>query len=166
MAEKYGVPIDIDAAVAKRQENYVAILERSDGIAFPGVHALIDAAAADPEWKLAIATSSFLENSRPTLKAARISPDKFDAWITGSDVVKKKPDPEIYLTAAKAIGLDPSVCVVCEDAVQGVAAAKAAGMKCVGVMNSFSREELSEADLVVQSLEEVNLDLLKQLIGR
>jgi beta-phosphoglucomutase-like phosphatase (HAD superfamily) len=164
VAEKYGVAIDIEEAVAKRQENYVALLERSDGIAFPGVHALIDAAALDPDWKLSIATSSYIENSRPTLKAARISPEKFNAWITGSDVTQKKPDPEIYLKAAEAIDLEPARCVVCEDAVVGVEAAKAAGMKCVGVMNTFSREELAGADLVVRTLEEVNLDILRRLI--
>lgn len=164
VAEKYGVAIDIDRAVDVRQRNYVAILERSDNLAFPGVHALIEAAYAHPDWKLAIATSSYLENSRPTLRAAAINPDQFDAWITGSDVHKKKPDPEIYLTAAQAIGLAPRACVVVEDAVEGVKAAKSAGMACVGVTNSFTPEELAQADLIVASLEEVDLARLRRLI--
>ena len=53
--------------------------------------------------------------------------------MTGDHVVNKKPHPEIYLKAADSIGLDPAQCVVIEDAVTGVASAKAAGMKCVAV---------------------------------
>ncbi len=164
VAEKYGLTIDIDACVALRQENYVALLEQAEDIAFPGVHDLIDAAAAAPDWRLSIATSSYLENSRPTLKAAGIDPGKFNAWITGSDVTHKKPHPEIYLVAARAIGLPPERCVVAEDAVVGIEAARSAGMKCIGVTNTFSPEELSEADLIVDSLEEVNLDILRKLV--
>lgn len=164
VAEKYGVKVDMDRAVQRRQENYVAILERSHGIAFPGVHALIDAAAAHPDWKLSIATSSFRENSAPTLKAADIDPGKFDAWITGSNVTHKKPHPEIYLVAADAIGITPERCVVVEDAVVGVQAAQRAGMKCVAVTNTFPPEQLAGADLIVASLEEVTLDRLRDLL--
>jgi HAD superfamily hydrolase (TIGR01509 family) len=165
VADKYGVKVDMDKAVELRQKNYVALLNKAHDIAFPGVHDLIDAAAAAPDWKLSIATSSFKENSVPTLKAANIDPGKFDAWITGSNVTHKKPDPEIYLYAANAIGMPPGRCVVVEDSVVGVEAARRAGMKCVGVTNTFSREQLADADLVVASLEEVSLDKLRALFA-
>lgn len=163
VADKYGVKVDMDKAVDLRQHNYVALLNEAHGIAFPGVHALIDAAAAAPDFKLSIATSSFRENSEPTLRAADIDPGKFDAWITGSNVTHKKPDPEIYLFAANAIDVPPERCVVVEDAVVGVEAARRAGMKCVAVTNTFSPEQLAGADLIVASLEEVDLARLRAL---
>jgi beta-phosphoglucomutase-like phosphatase (HAD superfamily) len=163
VADKYGVKVDMDKAVDLRQRNYVALLNEAHGIAFPGVHDLVDAAAAAPDFKLSIATSSFKENSVPTLRAADIDPRKFDAWITGSNVTHKKPDPEIYLFAANAIGVPPERCVVVEDALVGVEAARRAGMKCVAVTNTFSPEQLAGADLIVASLEEVDLPRLRAL---
>jgi HAD superfamily hydrolase (TIGR01509 family) len=165
VAEKYGVTVDIVKAVALRQDNYVALLNEATDIAFPGVHALIDAAAAAPDWKLSIATSSDKENSVPTLRAANIDPAKFNAWITGSNVTHKKPNPEIYLVASEAIGVPPERCCVVEDALVGVEAARRAGMKCLAVTNTFSQEQLADADLVVGSLAEVNLDQLRALFS-
>lgn len=165
-AHDHGITIDIDEAVEVRHQNFVALLAQRDDISLPGVKDLIQAAAEDPHWKLAIATSSPLKKSLETLKAAHVSPDPFDAYITGDHVVNKKPHPEIYLKAADSIGLDPAQCVVIEDAVTGVASAKAAGMKCVAVTNSFSRADLAEADRVVGSLEEIRLMDLRKMIDQ
>lgn len=164
-AEKYGVTIpDIEEAVRIREENFAEIVTAAPDISFPGANALIAEAGADAEWKLGIATSSPGETSKLTLRAARVDTAKFSAWIHGDMVVNKKPDPEIYLTAAKALGLDPSQCVVIEDAITGIQAAKAAGMKCIGVTNSFPADRLAHADYVVTSLEAVDLALLRSLI--
>lgn len=163
-ADDHGIAIQLEEAIEIRHRNFVALLERGEDISLPGVKDLIQTAAADPKWKLAIATSSPLKKSLETLKAARVSPDPFDAYITGDHVVNKKPHPEIYLKAADSIGLEPEHCMVIEDAVTGVAAAKAAGMKCVAVTNSFSRADLAQADRVIGSLEEIRLmDLRKML---
>ena len=89
----------------------------------------------------------------------------FSEIVTGDMVTHKKPHPEIYETAHAAVGLPKERCVVIEDAVTGVTAAKAAGLKCIGVTTSFRRDELAEADIVVSSLEDVNLALLRRLIG-
>lgn len=163
-ADDHGIAIQLEDAIDARYQNFVALLERGEDISLPGVKDLIQAAADDPAWKLAIATSSPLNKSLETLKAARMSPDPFDAYITGDHVVHKKPHPEIYLKAADSIGLEPERCVVIEDAVTGVAAAKAAGMTCVAVTNSFSPAELAEADRVVGSLEEIRLSDLRKMI--
>ena len=164
-AETFGIAIDTPRAVAYATEKFIALLEQSEDIAFPGVHALIDAAYAAPEFKLGIATSSPENKARPTLKAARIDLLKFNAFINGDMVERKKPDPEIYLTAAKALDLSPTRCVVVEDAVEGIKAAKAAGMKCIGVTNSFPAERLAEADYIVESAERIDLALLRTLVG-
>jgi len=70
-------------------------------------------------------------------------PEDFIPFIgTGEDVVHKKPSPDIYLLAAQKIGSDASTCIVVEDALNGIAAAKAASMKCIAIATSFTLEEL------------------------
>ena len=87
-----------------------------------------------------------------------------DVFINGEAVTKGKPHPEIFLTAAKQMGLKPEDCLVIEDTKNGVLAAKAAGMKCVGFQNKNSGEQdLSEADLIVSSYKELTIEELKDL---
>lgn len=165
-AEAFGIAIDTPRAVAFATERFIALLEEIEDISFPGIHTLIDTVAADPEWRLAIATSSPENKARPTLKAARIDLEKFSAFINGDMVERKKPDPEIYLTAAQALGIAPADCVVVEDAVEGIKAAKAAGMKCIAITNSFPADRLREADLVIDSAEQIDLELLHGILAR
>ena len=81
----------------------------------------------------------------------------FDAVADGNNVHKAKPDPEVFLTAARMLGVRSEKCVVFEDAVAGVQAALKAGMKCVGI---GSTEILTEAHLIIKGLYEMNLDRL------
>ncbi len=164
VAEKHGIDIDVEEAVAVRHECFMQLMESGEYIGFPGALPLIEAAADEPEWRLAIATSSQRQKAEPALVAAGIPIELFDAVITGDVVTRRKPDPEIYLLAADALELAPPQCVGVEDAVQGVTAVKAAQMKCVAVTNSFPAVELREADMVVPSLEDVTLDKLKALL--
>lgn len=76
----------------------------------------------------------------------------FDAVVDGNKVSRAKPDPEVFQTACRELGLQPQDCVVFEDAEAGVAAGKAAGMQVVGI---GKREVLKEADLVVSGLHEL-----------
>lgn len=164
-AEKLGIEIDLQEALARRYDNFLRLLHSGDSITMPGALELIEVAAASPDWKLAIATSSPAEKARVTLDVARVPLDKFAAFVNGDMVKRKKPDPEIYLAAAACLALPPSRCVVVEDAITGVAAAKAAGMKCLAVTNSFPAESLAEADFVVDTLTEVDLGVIAGLIG-
>jgi sugar-phosphatase len=84
----------------------------------------------------------------------------FDATVNGLEVERKKPDPEVFLKAAEKLGLRPEECLVVEDAVNGVAAGKAAGAKVLGLMTSFSAEELSQADWIVKDLSSVPPNVL------
>lgn len=79
------------------------------------------------------------------LGCVEVGVSPFKALITGSDVEKKKPAPDIFLAAAKAAGEKPENCLVFEDAVSGVQAAKAAGMRACAVTTSFDRNTLTEA---------------------
>jgi len=86
--------------------------------------------------------------------------DLFDAVADGNIVKKAKPDPEVFLVAARMIGVEPVHCVVFEDAVAGVQAAHRAGMLCVGV---GSEDILNEADYIISGLKEMNLGILEKI---
>ena len=84
----------------------------------------------------------------------------FDAIVDGNVVTASKPDPQVFLKGAKMLGVNPLACVVFEDAIAGVEAAKNGGMKVVGI---GSIETLAGADLIVGSLQEMNISLLNEL---
>ncbi len=84
----------------------------------------------------------------------------FDAVIDGNHVSKPKPDPEVFLKGAEALNVSPADCVVFEDAIAGIEAAKNGGMKAVGI---GSPKVLTEADLVVNGLNEMSLEKLEGL---
>ena len=132
--------------------------------AYPGVLELIDTGLASSDFKLAIATSGTLEKSRAALEAAKIPYEKM-VYVTGNEVKKKKPDPELFLIAAERMNIKPENCVVIEDAPNGVQAAKAAGAKCIAVTNTTNAENLSDANLICDSLENIDIEKIKKLIG-
>lgn len=82
--------------------------------------------------------------------------DKIDTKIDGNDITKGKPDPQIFLMAAEKLGVSPENCVVFEDAVLGVQAAKRAGMLCIGIDRHNDPVSLKHADLIVKDLQEIN----------
>jgi len=84
----------------------------------------------------------------------------FDAVADGNIIKKAKPDPEVFLVAARMINVEPSHCIVFEDAVAGVQAALNAGMTCVGV---GSEEILIEAHMIISGLNEMNLKKLNEI---
>jgi len=153
----------INKATQLRQEYFLKVLSEEPLSPFPGVLELMDKAMQREDFRLAIATSGTLEKSRAVLEAAKVPYQKM-VYINGNDVKKKKPDPELFLLAAKRMGIEPANCVVIEDAPNGVQAAKAAGAKCIAVTNSTNAENLCEADLVCDSLEQIKLDMIQELI--
>lgn len=130
----------------------------------PGARELLSAlvAAGIPQ---AVATSAPPLNARAVLDALGLGA-YFQAVVTGADVRIGKPDPEIFVRAAEALGRAATECVVLEDAVVGVAAAKAAGARCVGLVGSNSAAQLTGADLVVDSLYELSPARLEGLFHR
>jgi HAD superfamily hydrolase (TIGR01509 family) len=88
----------------------------------------------------------------------------FDLVLSGDQVARGKPAPDIYLTAARKLGVIPDNCLVIEDAPNGVAAAKAAGMRCLAISTSTNAADLAMADKVVRSFAEVDLQLLQDLV--
>ena len=163
VAERYGVAIDLPQATRLRERKILETLRREGLKPYPGVADLIDAAAEAPDVRLGLATSAHQDLAFAILAAAGIDRSRFDALITGEAVTRKKPDPAIYLLAADRLRLAPSACVVIEDAPSGVAAADAAGMRCIAVTNTVEAERLKGADRIVASLAEVSLGDIRQL---
>lgn len=126
------------------------------GEIFPGVQELIDSIKKEG-MRVGLASSSM--NAKTVLRQLRIH-NEFDTVVDGSMITRTKPDPEIFLITAGRIGLRAGSCVVIEDAVAGVKAARAAGMKCIGV---GSPELLGEADLVVKKTSDIKLSTLRSL---
>lgn len=87
----------------------------------------------------------------------KIDTANIKAIVSGEDVARKKPFPDIYLKGAELLGLEPQQCIAVEDAINGVKAAHAAGMKCIAVTSSFSYEELKNysPDYIVNDIQEV-----------
>ena len=93
---------------------------------------------------LAVCSAADLRKVRYNLMAIGVDENIFSALVTGSDVARKKPFPDIYLEGARRIGMEPKDCLVIEDAISGIQAAHAAGMDAVGVPTTFSQEVLQE----------------------
>ncbi|MDN3581358.1 beta-phosphoglucomutase [Mucilaginibacter flavus] len=105
-----------------------------------------------------IALGSASKNSMTILNKIGIT-NLFDAVIDGNKVSKAKPDPEVFLEGAKALSVEPEECVVFEDAIAGVEAAKAGNMKVVGI----GEPGVLDADLVISGLDQMTLDKLFKL---
>jgi beta-phosphoglucomutase len=109
-----------------------------------------------PNSSLKIGLGSVSKNARMILERVGMIQD-FDAIIDGTKISKGKPDPEVFLKGAEELGLNPSQCIVFEDAVAGVQAGKNAGMKVVGI---GKKEVLTQADLVFENLVGIDLNEL------
>jgi HAD superfamily hydrolase (TIGR01509 family) len=132
----------------------------------PGLLALIDE-CLNAGIPLGVASSAMRKNVDFVVEALGIAP-RLQAVISGDEISRAKPDPEIYLLAAQRLGVDPAGAVAFEDSFVGIEAVRRSGMKCVAIASSFSVERLraeTEADSVVRTFEETNLQGLRQLFG-
>lgn len=141
VAEKYG--LRYDPAMKERAYDFFGqrVLEETD--VPEGVRQMLETLHARG-LKLAVCSAADRRKVMYNLMAIGVTEDTFGAFITGSDVERKKPFPDIYLMGAERLGVEPRDCLVVEDAVSGIQAAHAAGMDAVGVPTTFSREELVE----------------------
>lgn len=120
---------------------------RRDGIRpIPGVLEFL-AEARRRGIRCAVGSSAPRENVDLCLRALRLEA-VFSATVSGADVQRGKPAPDIFLKAADGIGADPRRCLVFEDAPAGIAAAHAAGMRAIALLTSHSRDELAAADVL------------------
>lgn len=158
VAEKYGIHADMNKMKARTYEIY-GTLVKGTLLPLPGAKEFVERCRRKG-FRLALATSADRIKMELSLHEIGIPPETFDTIVTGLDVVNKKPAPDIYLKAAENIGLDPAECLVVEDAVSGVKAAKEAGCRCLAVTTSFGSKELAGADWIFSSLADVPDDVL------
>jgi beta-phosphoglucomutase len=155
VAEKYRFPLDLPAAKRRTYEIYLELVP-TQLKAFAGAAELIRA-CRQAGLRLAVASSADEVKIVANLRQIGLPPNTWDAVVAGDDVAAKKPAPDIFLSAAAKLGLTALQCVVVEDAVNGVQAAKAAGMRCVAVARTFPAAHLQNADLVRQDIAAVSL---------
>jgi len=155
----------VEEATKLRQECFLKILSEEPLPPFPGVLELMEKAIGAEYFRVAIATSGTLEKSCAVLEAANV-PYRKMVYINGDHVKNKKPDPELFLLAAERMGIEPANCVVIEDAPNGIQAAKAAGARCIAVTNSADTAKLQQADLICDSIEQIDLETIVALIDK
>lgn len=148
---------------ADRKEDLYRELLRADARPLPGALALLTA-LHEAGWQQALGSSAPLANIELILELLNLG-TLLDAVVSGEEAPHGKPAPDIFLAAARALGIAPLHCVVIEDAVAGVQAARAGGMRVVAVTNGHPNRELEIADLIVPSLTELTVAQLGALIG-
>jgi beta-phosphoglucomutase len=111
-------------------------------------------------WKQAVASSAPPENVAAIAHVLHFN-GTFEAVLTGADVQRGKPDPDIFLAAAQRLSMQPQHCLVIEDASSGVEAARRAGMKAIGVLTTYPH---LEADVSVRSLQDLTWEMIESLI--
>jgi len=159
-----------DAEVAElgdRKEVLYRAAARRGVSLLPGVRALLEGLHA-AGLRQAIGSSAPRENIDLIIDLTDTGPF-FDAVVSMEDTKRGKPDPQVCLVAAERLQVMPQQCVVVEDAPSGVQAAKAGGMKCIGVTFVGPHLETSlrsaGADLLVKTLEEVSVDRIRRLLA-
>lgn len=152
---------ELKIAAAKKQAYFLEFLEKQGAKVFEDALNLIKE-LKDNHIKIAVISSS--KSCLYILKKAGID-NLFDVIITGNDVKRGKPQPDIFLLASRKLNLEPSQCIVFEDSFLGIEAAKRGNFKCIGVDHYQNPEALlTKADLVVNTLKEVNLEKLKAFL--
>ena len=142
-----------------KERRYRELLELQGVELLPGVAAWIDRFKA-AGWKQAIASSAPRDNVITIAQVLHFN-GTFQAMISGADVQRGKPDPDIFLAAAQRLNMEPQHCLVIEDATAGIEAAHRAGMKAIGVLNTHPQ---LEADVVVQSLQDLTWEMIERLM--
>jgi len=150
---------ELEKAASKKQEYFLELLE-SEGV--KAHQSTLDLVKELKQNNIKVAAISSSKNCLPILKKVGVD-SWFEVILTGHDIVKGKPNPQVFLTACEKLGLVPEDCIVFEDAVLGVEAAKRGNFSCVGVDRYKSPERLSKANLVVGDLSEVSLERLRNL---
>lgn len=146
--------------MAKKNTDYLSYIDKMDATeVLPDVDRVIGLIS---EYNQPIALGSASKNAKPILEKVNLL-SKFDAIVDGNDVSRAKPDPEVFVNAAKLLGVDEQSCIVFEDSVAGVEAANIAGMVSIGI---GSEEVLGHADHVFKDFTEISDEFLIELINK
>lgn len=151
---------EFEQLMTTKNEDY---LERISGMTeddlLPGVKKVLDYLT---ENNIPFSLGSASKNARPILKSLKIY-DRFQAIVDGNDVQKAKPDPEVFLIASEKLNMDPEDCIVFEDSVAGVEAAKRAKMTSVGIGED---DVLNGADHIFEDFTQIEIEFIKEIVTK
>ncbi|PYI79955.1 MAG: hydrolase [Verrucomicrobia bacterium] len=153
--EAFGISASVEELMRRRGEIATDFFANSVGL-FPSAKTALEQ-LREMKLHLAVATSSVSASARPFLDRTGIR-SLFSVVVTGDEVQRGKPHPDIYLRAAKRLGISPEACLVIEDALAGIAAGKAANMRVAAIPDRRfvdPREYEMKADYVLGSLSEI-----------
>lgn len=150
---------DVEALIAEKGRIYDSLLAGADHL-YPGAAAAIVRLAAD--YPLGIASGALRHEIEAVLRAQGL--DRHFRFIVASgDTPASKPAPDPYRRAASLHGFEPAQCLAIEDSRWGIESAKAAGLWCIGITNTYPVGELLDADAIITSLDELTPELVRSL---
>ncbi len=150
---------EFNAQMAKKNEDYLSHIAKMDeSEILPDVPKVLNFLS---ENKQPISLGSASKNARTILERVNLK-EQFDAIVDGNDVTKAKPDPEVFLIAAKLLNVAPEDCIVFEDSVAGVEAANVANMISIGI---GSKDVLGHAKYVFNDFTEISEEFIEKLIN-
>ena len=151
----FHISASVEELIRRRGEIAIDFFANRVGL-FPSAKTTLEQ-LREMKLPLAVATSSLSASARPLIDRTGIS-SLFSVVVTGDEVQQGKPDPDIYLLAAKKLGISPEACLVIEDSHAGIAAGKAANMRVAAIPDARfvdPREYEKDADYVLGSLSEI-----------
>ena len=151
----FDLAVSIEELMRRRGEIATEFFANRVGL-FPSVKTTLER-LREMKVRLAVATSSVGASARPFLDRHELTPF-FDVIVTGDEIERGKPDPDIYLRAAKKLGIGADACLVIEDSLSGIAAGKAAGMRVAAIPDRRfvdAHDYEKEADYVLGNLSEI-----------
>lgn len=163
LKKKHGLEETVDELVGRLQSKNIKHLQNSDEKPITGLLPLLELLKKEG-ITIGLASSSPRRYIEAVLEKFDIE-DYFNEMVSGANMERGKPYPDIFIKITNKMNLKPEECVVIEDSEKGVLAAKTAGLKCIGYLNpSSGNQDLSKADITVDSLEEITFKMLTGLI--
>jgi beta-phosphoglucomutase len=162
LAAERGMPLDprqLETFIAEKARVFDAAIGAEE-ILYPGAAACVTRMAA--RYPLGIASGALRHEIEAILRIAGLL-QHFRFIVGSGDTAQSKPAPDPYRRAAELHGLAPAECAAIEDSQWGIVSAKSAGLACVGITTTYSRSHLTDADRIVESLDEFTPDLIESL---
>ena len=162
LIKDFSIPKDLQELLNAQKSLKLKLLKKGDYQAIEGIPELLKD-LYKRRIPVAVASSSSSMFIKEVIKILKIG-KYIDIYVSGENVEKSKPEPDIFLKVAEVLQLKTEGCVVIEDSMNGVIAAKKAGMKCIGFQNGNSgTQDLSKADLVVSGIREITIERMSAL---
>lgn len=151
--------LDLKGILKQKSSKYLELFPKHKAT-YPGLLALIKRLSSN--YTLALASGAIRKEVELVLNEFKLRPF-FKVTLSADDVAKGKPDPEQYLLTAEKLGASPIECVVIEDSKSGVVAAKSAGMQVIAVTTTHAKQDLIQADRIVDNFSEINSEVINNL---